>query len=275
MTIEELIQRKQENGYSLKKISECSGVPVVTLQKIFAGKTEHPRRNTLNAIEKVFLLSDDAEKEKKKPYNRNKKNENRENTSFAYGFEGEKTYSSETNPVLLTARSGEWIDGIFYEMPASDIVHQDITAYIHMCFYLYCGEKKRYKVFGPGLRVKTDSDDCTIMIPDLCLVSDYTKLHRDGIYGAPDFILEVLSRETRKKDMSVKLQKYMNSGVREYWMIDPDQEKLVAYNFMEEDFLPYIYSLEGKVAVAMTGGELEIDLRPVKEKIQDFQKLDE
>ncbi len=40
--------------------------------------------------------------------------------------------------------------------------------------------------------------------------------------GAPDFIVEVLSPSTNKRDTIVKLSKYEAAGVREYWMIDPD-----------------------------------------------------
>ena len=54
MTIEEMIREKQERGYSYAMISEYSGVPVPTIQKIFSGETKSPRYDTLCALQDVF-----------------------------------------------------------------------------------------------------------------------------------------------------------------------------------------------------------------------------
>ena len=96
MILDEMIQMKKERGYSLKRISEESGIPVVTLQKIFSKKTENPRKSTLDAIAKVFYIHTP---------------ENIEKTEAPLKKE-EKEYSTE-------------------------LVRQDITAYVHMCFYAY------------------------------------------------------------------------------------------------------------------------------------------
>ena len=55
------------------------------------------------------------------------------------------------------------------------------------------------------------------------------------IYGAPDFVAEVLSKSTRRKDIGVKTYKYANAGVREYWMIDPKDMKVIVYTFAQND----------------------------------------
>jgi Uma2 family endonuclease len=109
--------------------------------------------------------------------------------------------------------------------------------------------------------------------PDLLVVCGKDKLKNFGIYGAPDFVLEVLSKSTRKKDMTLKLSKYMTAGVREYWIVDPFKETLITYNFMEEDFIPQVHPLEGSIPVAISQGELLIDLAPLAELIQDFKKI--
>ena len=54
MTVEEMKRRKKVLGYSYEKISELSGVPLGTVQKIFSGVTESPRYDTLQAMEKAF-----------------------------------------------------------------------------------------------------------------------------------------------------------------------------------------------------------------------------
>ena len=54
MTLEELKKKKKEHGFTNEQIAELSGVPLGTVQKIFAGITESPRYETLRALEKVF-----------------------------------------------------------------------------------------------------------------------------------------------------------------------------------------------------------------------------
>lgn len=237
MRVEEMIQRKAEYGYSLKTISEKSGVPVVTLQKIFAGKTENPRKNTLYAIEQVFSAEKDTAGEE-----------------YAPGKQ----------------RKMEVMDGVLYEPSSSGTLHQDIVFYIHKSFYEYIREKqKSCRVFEAPIDVFLEGDKNSRVEPDLIVVCDPEKIHGSGIFGTPDFVLEVLSKESRKKDMTIKLQKYMDTGVREYWMIDPDKEKLIIYNFMEEEFFPSVYLLRGKAPVAVFSDGFEISLEEVAEIIHN------
>ena len=60
MTVEEMKQRKLQKGYSYAQLSELSGVPLGTVQKIFSGETEHPRYATLQALEQVLKDRDDS-----------------------------------------------------------------------------------------------------------------------------------------------------------------------------------------------------------------------
>ncbi len=58
MTIQEMREKKREWGYTYTQISELSGVPVGTLQKIFRGETASPRYDTMRALEKAFIVRD-------------------------------------------------------------------------------------------------------------------------------------------------------------------------------------------------------------------------
>ena len=60
MTIEELKERKRQKGYTYAQMSELSGVPVGTIQKIFTGETTNPRYDTLQALERLFQKQDMA-----------------------------------------------------------------------------------------------------------------------------------------------------------------------------------------------------------------------
>ena len=69
---------------------------------------------------------------------------------------------------------------------------------------------------------------------------------------------EVVSSSTKKKDYALKLSKYMEAGVREYWILDFAQEKVLVY-FFESDVYPVIYGFDKPVPVNIYNGELKID----------------
>lgn len=102
---------------------------------------------------------------------------------------------------------------------------------------------------------------------------DRDKIINRCIYGAPDFIIEVISRSSTKRDSVIKLNKYLNAGVREYWMIDPNRKKVIVYNFETENY-PVIYGFDAKIPVGIWDNELEIDFQEVYDHISFLYKRD-
>ncbi|MDO4616620.1 MAG: Uma2 family endonuclease [Lachnospiraceae bacterium] len=88
------------------------------------------------------------------------------------------------------------------------------------------------------------------------------------VYGAPDFCMEVLSPGTRRKDFYIKLNKYRDAGVREYWMIDPDQQYIIV-NYFESETSPEIYPLYGPVPVHIFDGQMLIDLSTIRTWLEE------
>ena len=119
--------------------------------------------------------------------------------------------------------------------------------------------------------VQLDCDNKTMVQPDVLIICDPKKIQRFGIFGAPDFVLEVLSPSTRKKDLTLKLNKYIEAGVREYWVIDPEKKILIVYDFAEEG-LPCIYPLEGEVGLAIYEEKLKINLTKIAEIIEKYDR---
>ena len=58
-------------------------------------------------------------------------------------------------------------------------------------------------------------------------------------------VIEILSPSTRKKDMGLKLKKYITARVREYWMVDPDKKKVVVYDLENEEYIYPVMVLDG------------------------------
>ena len=102
-------------------------------------------------------------------------------------------------------------------------------------------------------------DDANVVVPDISVVCDPSKLDDHGCNGAPDWVIEVLSTN-RHDDMHVKLRLYQEAGVREYWIVDPKNEKTLVYFFDQSDF-PDIYTFDTAIPVSIYGGELAIRIR--------------
>ncbi len=281
MTIKQMIEIKENRGYSYSQLSEYTGVPSITLQKIFTGKTKNPRKATLNAIEKVFQSDECMYRGKAYEYEQSQSggfreaepvyNTDHENSKYGNLKKKQGEYTLDDYYALPDEQRVELIDGVFYDMSSPRIVHQDISYIIHSTIAEYIKKNKgKCKAFSAPVDVQLDCDNKTMVQPDVLVVCDRSKIKGFGVYGAPDFLVEILSKSTRKKDMSIKLAKYLEAGVREYWIIDPYKKCLIIYNFMDEDFVPAVMPLEGEAPVAIYEGKLKINLNEIAESIEEF-----
>jgi Uma2 family endonuclease len=89
-----------------------------------------------------------------------------------------------------------------------------------------------------------------VVEPDLVVVCDPGKLDDYGCKGAPDLVIEILSPSTRRHDRVVKLDLYQRAGVREYWIVNPD-EKTVQVMLLKDGYLLPVedYSREDTASV--------------------------
>jgi Uma2 family endonuclease len=134
----------------------------------------------------------------------------------------------------------ELIDGEAYEMAAPTGRHQAIAALLYGIFGVYLRGKTFRAMPAPyDVRLFAPLDDAggaedkrndhTTVQPDLSVICDKRKLHKDGCHGAPDLVIEILSEENPAHDTIRKLNLYMRAGVREYWIIDPFERELYVY----------------------------------------------
>ena len=270
MTIEEMKKRKKELGYTNEMIAALSGVPVPTVQKILSGVTAAPRFETLRALEKAFqppgneswLMRDSS------PFPGNNDTWELRESSFVYGSKKQGEYTIDDYYGLPEERRVELIDGEIYDMAAPSPVHQLIGSEIRDQLKSYIRSKGGSCIpFVAPLDVQLDMDDRTMVQPDVLVVCDRSKLIRRCLYGAPDFIVEILSDSTKRKDLFIKLTKYRAAGVREYWIVDPEKRKVVAYD-LENNELPVIYGFDDKIPVCIFDGECRIDFAEIYEYIK-------
>ena len=93
---------------------------------------------------------------------------------------------------------------------------------------------KKCQVFGD---VDVYFDENTHYIPDVIIVCDKDKIKPDGIYGAPDLVIEILSPSTAKVDRTEKKATYEKFGVREYWLANPKDKSVEVYHLVDNAFL--------------------------------------
>lgn len=276
ITLADILRIKEERGYSVAKLSEYSGVPVGTLQKLLRGDSANPRKATLDALEKVLFGDEKLYPGKAYTYQMDSQpgllgQPRIYGAERIYMEQGE--YTLQDYYALPDDRRVELIDGIFYDMTSPSTLHQHIAGLVYRWISEFIEESDGdcFPFIAP-IDVQLDRDVKTMIQPDVIVVCDPKKVKHFGIYGAPDFVLEVLSKSTRKRDITLKLTKYMEAGVREYWAIDTDRRILIVY-LAEEDAVPHIYPLQGEVGVQIYEGRLRIDLEKIDRGIDKFVSL--
>ena len=259
MTIEEMKKRKIELGLTNQTLSEKSGVPEATLQKIFSGKTKAPRAETIRALERVLERKNSAGTLE---YGSGAAPDLLKETSSVYSVK-KRLYTLEDYLALPEDQRVELIDGVFYDMAAPTTVHQAIGGFLYKLLLDHVLENQGPCMpFMSPVDVQLDCDDKTVVQPDVLIVCDRSKFQNGRVFGAPDFLAEVLSPSTRKKDMQLKLYKYANAGVREYWMIDPLKKKILVYDLEHESF-PVLYGFDDTIPVLIWEGRCQIDFSKI------------
>lgn len=253
MTKRDLERRKNELGYSNAIVAVLSGVSLEKVEEIFSDN--HATTITYeerSAVENV-LRERDADRvcEGSLPYFGKKQGE----------FTLDDYYAMPEDTRV------ELIDGVLYEMLAPTTIHQDFGFQIahRLQEHIKKNMGKCWVAVAP-VDVQLDCDNRTMVEPDVIVVCNRDKIIRRCVYGAPDFIVEVLSPSTKKKDLTIKLNKYIEAGVKEYWLVDPEAKRVMVYRF-EEDVVLNIYGFDSKVPVGIFDGKCEINFAELYEQI--------
>lgn len=310
MDLARLKRMKKLSKLTAQDISVESGIPLSTVQKIFAGQVENPREKTITAIEAVLdrhyppeaRLNTDSSAHSYSYYPLTGEQPlfvREDNLAYDYGYYDE--YYNAGNRAYAEMRGREYIDyeldsmyreytvddyyaipddmrvelidGHIYNLSAPSVEHQHIVGSIYYYFRNYINEgHDGCRVFMAPLDVRLDLDNKTMIQPDMIGFCEHKKEGEEdeedprlrlnkNIEGAPDFIVEVVSRWSYVRDSSLKYNKYLRAGVKEYWLVDPFRKTVTVNDFMNDTCV--VYTFDDKVPVSLTGGELVIDFRKV------------
>jgi len=147
----------------------------------------------------------------------------------------------------------ELIDGRFFVMESPGARHQSIVYELGYAIGSYIKKNKgKCRVYPGPFDVELPTERGTVVVPDITVICDTSKVDEKGCKGVPDWIIEVLSASTQSRDRKEKLEVYEKVGVREYWIVDPFENKVCVYRRSTaegESFysLPDTYSFDEEI----------------------------
>lgn len=169
----------------------------------------------------------------------------------------EKLFTIDDIYALPDGQRAELVDGVMHMMAPPGRKHQDLVSFLLLEIGNFIRTKKGdCKVYPAPFAVFLNKDDRTYVEPDISVICDKSKLDDRGCNGAPDWIIEIVSTGSKKMDYFTKLFKYRTAGVREYWIVDPNKNRVTVYNFAIDDGEEY--ALSDEIPVGIYDGDLKI-----------------
>lgn len=151
---------------------------------------------------------------------------------------------------LTNGQRAELIDGKIYYISPPSIRHQEIMAGLaDIINNFITRNNKNYKVFTSPFPVYIANDKTNYVEPDLSIICNENKLKDNKCFGAPDWIIEIVSEKSKWTDYCAKLIKYHNCGVREYWITDHMERIVMVYNFEYGYYNKYTFNDKIKAGI--------------------------
>lgn len=146
----------------------------------------------------------------------------------------------------------ELIQGKIFRMsPAPSTRHQRVSRKLTTQWDLFLA-KSGCEVFAAPFDVRfpmgaDERDTIDVVQPDICIICDAAKLDERGYNGAPDVIIEILSRGNAAKELRYKYALYERNGVKEYWVVHPEEQTVLIYTLINEAYQPSNLYTKGDV----------------------------
>ncbi|WP_156289425.1 Uma2 family endonuclease [Oceanobacillus salinisoli] len=160
----------------------------------------------------------------------------------------------------------EYIDGFVYMSPSPSTKHQRVSSKLQIKLGNYL-EGKCCEVFPApyDIELKDDTIEGTkIVIPDISIICDKSGFTDARYVGVPELIVEILSPSNQSHDLVIKLNLYMNYGVKEYWIVNPMLNTVTVYALNDEKMYEQhdIKTDKGEITSKFLDG-FRVDLAPI------------
>lgn len=160
----------------------------------------------------------------------------------------EKYYTAEDYYNMPEDIRAELINGEIVYMAAPSRIHQEILMELSTLINNYIKAKKgSSKVYPAPFSVQLWENKDIVIEPDISVICDKSKLNRQGCLGAPDWIIEIISPSNPEHDYIDKLNLYTKAAVREYWIVDPQNQNIHVYKLEPGRFSVKVYTFHDTV----------------------------
>ena len=253
MTIEEMKCRRKELGYSYRELSELSGVPLGTVQKVMGGATASPRYKTLCALEQALY----------RPANRIHtyvcEDEVYNTGSGKKAGSKAKARTADPESGCFPGYRSEILFGSMYRQPPVSVLDRQLTGSLYelLSACLRNCESSYTVLLSPVLDL-SDSRSRTVTLPDLCVTELKGGSRVERITGTPLLVAEFVTAQTSAESIYLKTGRYAAAGVREYWQIDSAREQVEVYRFAQGNGFDR-YTFRDVVPVPLPGCTDQID----------------
>lgn len=163
----------------------------------------------------------------------------------------EKLYTIEDIDNLPDGVRAELINGQIYYMAPPSWKHQEISGDIYYEIKNHIKKQNGHchVLAAPFAVFLNKDDDKTYLEPDISVICDTAKLDEKGCHGAPDWIIEIVSPSSKPRDYIKKMLLYHTAGVREYWIVDPEKQRVMLYGFEDDTVEQYDFGEDVPVGI--------------------------
>ena len=167
----------------------------------------------------------------------------KEAKTVEYSVDEEAEYEKYLNlPEMMRA---EFIDGRIVYLGEPSRKHQELLGRLYVRFHNYLHGKPCKVFIAPfGVKINYDFDPHSrdTLQPDLLVICNKDKLDGKVLNGTPDLVIEVLSPTTLQHDKVFKYKRYLSVGVKEYWLVDPDNDEITVNLLRSGKYVKKVYS---------------------------------
>ena len=200
----------------------------------------------------------------------------REENGSAPGARNRVSYREFLELTENSEQRYELIDGVVYMLAAPVFRHQKTLGLLHLLLVDYVGDSDTctpvlapfdIRLIRETVRRKRepDQDDLNVVQPDLVVICDYRKdlNEKDQYWGVPELAIEILSPSSRSKDSIKKVDLYMESGIKECWIVDPMNRSVTVHAFQDFELVESRVGLEGRPVESACFAGLMVDVERV------------
>ena len=160
---------------------------------------------------------------------------------------------------------------VFRMSPAPNVSHQTINANLAFLIAKLFWDKSCMFFSAPfdvRLPVPNAQKDTTVVQPDMCIICDLEKIADNrACNGAPDLVAEIISPSNSKHDMKTKFELYEASGVKEYWIVQPEERMVLLYTLVNGKYIGLRPYSGGMTLESQLFPELKVEVSDIFHKV--------